>query len=85
MGLRKEFHGNAISLFQEEKKCIREIVPGDNDVRLYVDKGETAIPTILRLLDNAQIQLETIQMSVPSLNDVFLKKTGRSLREETSL
>jgi ABC-2 type transport system ATP-binding protein len=85
IGLRKEFHENAVALFEEEKARFREIVAEENRVRLYVDKGESAIPTILGLLDRAHIQLETIQLSVPSLNDVFLKRTGRSLREEVSL
>lgn len=82
IGMRKDVHSHAMALFGEEKSFIREIVAGESNLRLYVDKGETAIPHILRLLDRAQIQLESIHMSIPSLNDVFLKKTGRLLREE---
>ncbi|GAB4186506.1 MAG: daunorubicin resistance protein DrrA family ABC transporter ATP-binding protein [Simkaniaceae bacterium] len=81
LGLHKDLYSRAISLLKEEKALIREIIPGKQDLRLYVDKGESALPGILRLLDQAKIPLETIQMSVPSLNDVFLKKTGRFLRE----
>ncbi len=61
----------------------REVSSDDHSLRLYVDKGAAALPQILRLLDQAHIPLETIQMSIPSLSDVFLKKTGRLLREET--
>ena len=50
-------------------------------VRLYVDRGEVAMPAILRLLDSAGLQLVTIGLQRPSLDDVFLRKTGRSLRE----
>jgi ABC-2 type transport system ATP-binding protein len=53
----------------------------DDSVRLYVDEGATAIPLILRALDAASVPLGTIELHRPSLDDVFLTKTGRSLRE----
>ena len=53
-------------------------------MRLYVDRGETAMPAILRLLDGAGLELQTIALPRPSLDDVFLRKTGRSLREEAA-
>jgi ABC-2 type transport system ATP-binding protein len=60
---------------------VREASSEDGLVRLYVDRGEAAMPTILRLLDSEGIQLVTIGLQRPSLDDVFLRKTGRSLRE----
>ena len=53
----------------------------DGTIRLYVDRGETAMPAILRLLDGAGLELKTITLTRPSLDDVFLRQTGRSLRE----
>jgi len=53
----------------------------DEGVRLYVEDGATAIPQILRALDAAGVELGTIELHRPSLDDVFLTKTGRSLRE----
>jgi ABC-2 type transport system ATP-binding protein len=53
----------------------------EDSVRLYVDEGASAIPLILRALDGADIQLGTVELHRPSLDDVFLTKTGRSLRE----
>jgi ABC-2 type transport system ATP-binding protein len=54
----------------------------DGSVRLYVEKGDEAVPQLLRLLDGAQLAPQTIAMSRPSLDDVFLRKTGRSLRDD---
>ncbi|MFO1184802.1 MAG: ATP-binding cassette domain-containing protein [Bauldia sp.] len=51
--------------------------------RLYVDAGDTAVPQLLRLLDREGLAPKTIAMARPSLDDVFLRKTGRSLREES--
>jgi ABC-2 type transport system ATP-binding protein len=53
----------------------------DDGVRLYVDDGTVAIPMILRALDAASVPLTSIELHRPSLDDVFLTKTGRSLRE----
>ena len=53
----------------------------DGTVRLYVDRGETAMAAILRILDQRGLELRTITLTRPSLDDVFLRKTGRSLRE----
>ncbi len=61
---------------------IRKVeTPEGGGLRLYVDTGSTAIPQILRTLDGAGIDLGSIELHRPSLDDVFLAKTGRSLRE----
>jgi len=73
----------ALALLRD-KPFVRKLPAGasaSGPVRLYVDKGETAMPAILRLLDGAGLGLETISLARPSLDDVFLHKTGRSLRE----
>jgi ABC-2 type transport system ATP-binding protein len=53
-------------------------------VRLYVDQGETAVPHLLRSLDAAGFAPTSITLNKPSLDDVFLRQTGRSLREEAA-
>jgi ABC-2 type transport system ATP-binding protein len=54
----------------------------DGLVRLYVDRGDEAVPHLLRMLDNAGFAPSSISLHKPSLDDVFLRQTGRSLREE---
>jgi ABC-2 type transport system ATP-binding protein len=60
---------------------VREATAGDGVVRLYVDRGETAMPQILRVLDAQGIPLASLSLNRPSLDDVFLRQTGRSLRD----
>ena len=60
---------------------VREGRLEEGSVLLYVDRGEVAMPDILRLLDGAGMRLVTIGLHRPSLDDVFLCQTGRSLRE----
>jgi ABC-2 type transport system ATP-binding protein len=61
---------------------VRELSAGDGQVRLYVDDGGTALPELIRLLDSRGIGIRSISMSEPTLDDVFLRQTGRSLRDE---
>jgi len=70
----------ALELLQGQP-FVREAAAEEGMLRLYVDRGEVAMPAILRLLDSAGLQLVTIGLHRPSLDDVFLRKTGRSLRE----
>jgi len=60
---------------------VRKLESADDGLRLYVDEGATAIPQILRTLDGAGVALASIELHRPSLDDVFLTKTGGSLRE----
>jgi ABC-2 type transport system ATP-binding protein len=53
-------------------------------IRVYVDQGQTAIPLIFRVLEGGGMGVRAISMSRPSLDDVFLRRTGRSLRDEAA-
>jgi ABC-2 type transport system ATP-binding protein len=64
-----------------DQPYVRELTAEDGQVRLYVDDGGTALPELIRVLDAHSIGVRSITMSEPSLDDVFLLQTGRSLRE----
>jgi len=53
-------------------------------VRLAVPNAGTAVPELLRRLDGDGVRVAGLQMSQPSLDDVFLKYTGRHIREESA-
>jgi ABC-2 type transport system ATP-binding protein len=61
---------------------VREATTEDGLIRLYVDQGDAAVPHLIRVLDSAGLQAQTLTLARPSLDDVFLRQTGRSLREE---
>ncbi len=63
---------------------VREASSEDGVVRLYVERGETAVPLILRVLDGAGLEAASIALHRPSLDDVFLLQTGRSLRDDAA-
>ena len=46
---------------------------------VHLPGGETELAEIIRLLDSHDVRIETLQLHQPSLDDVFLEKTGRKL------
>jgi ABC-2 type transport system ATP-binding protein len=52
-----------------------------NHVRGRVQRAGKAVPGLLRDLHEADIALESIEVHRPTLDDVFLTLTGRSLRD----
>ncbi|HEV2343398.1 MAG TPA: ATP-binding cassette domain-containing protein [Actinocrinis sp.] len=55
--------------------------PSEDSLRVYAENGATAIPLILRTLESAGIEPELVQLQRPSLDDVFLTKTGRTIAQ----
>ena len=47
-----------------------------------VDQGPRTLPVLLRELDADGVEVRAADVRVPTLDDVFLSLTGRSLREE---
>jgi ABC-2 type transport system ATP-binding protein len=60
---------------------VRELSADGDLLRLYVDNGGAALPELLRLLDRDGIRPRSLSLSEPTLDDVFLRQTGRLLRD----
>lgn len=56
----------------------------DGGVTLAVADASAAIPGLLKRLDGHGLEVTGLQMSQPSLDDVFLQYTGRHIREEAA-
>ena len=93
--LKRQVAGDVVTLGLDADNCalvddlerqpyVRELERTDTGLRLVVDDGAVAIPQILRCVDAAAVPLTSIELHRPSLDDVFLTKTGRSLRESDS-
>jgi ABC-2 type transport system ATP-binding protein len=49
------------------------------------DQGTRTLPGLLRELDHSGVEVRAADVRVPTLDDVFLSLTGRSLREESEV
>lgn len=61
---------------------IKEIREYDGSIAAYAQAGSTLVPQIVRALDGAGVEIAQLTLSGPSLDDVFLKHTGRKMRVE---
>jgi ABC-2 type transport system ATP-binding protein len=59
-----------------------EPVPSSRGVAVRLESGDADLADVVRALDSEGLRVEHLQLHQPSLDDVFLAKTGRSLEGE---
>ncbi|MET9344761.1 ATP-binding cassette domain-containing protein [Nonomuraea sp. NPDC003804] len=87
--LKRSVSGDVVTLRLDElDEAARVLGPlakrtrvGEGMLRVYVDDGEHALPALLRTLEAEGLSLRSIALERATLDDVFLAKTGRSLRD----
>ncbi|WP_329496111.1 ATP-binding cassette domain-containing protein [Kitasatospora herbaricolor] len=60
---------------------VRETRIDGSLLRIYLDDGEQAVPLLLRAFGDHGVAVGSISLDRATLDDVFLRKTGRSLRD----
>jgi ABC-2 type transport system ATP-binding protein len=61
---------------------VAEIKPSPSGIQLYVSNAAASIPELVRRLHADGIRIGALTMHQPSLDDVFLRYTGKTIREE---
>jgi ABC-2 type transport system ATP-binding protein len=87
--LKREVSGDVITLRVDDPAraaetlgpLARETRLDEDLLRVYVDDGEHTLPALLRALEEQGVKLSSIALDRSTLDDVFLAKTGRSLRD----
>ena len=82
--LRLRFGHDSPDLLQRLQALsgVREVRPTDgNGADVYADRGGSLVPEVANLALAASVELCDVHISEPSLENLFLHHTGRSLRE----
>lgn len=81
--IRFELRANSVDLsgWLQTLSFVHEATLQNGGWLVRVENGETALPHLLRLLNEHGIQVQTVSLARPTLDDIFLEKTGRSLRD----
>jgi ABC-2 type transport system ATP-binding protein len=61
---------------------VNEIIDSDECLTVYAKNAGLLIADIVRALDSSDIRIASVTFSSPSLDDVFIKHTGRRIRTE---
>jgi ABC-2 type transport system ATP-binding protein len=64
-----------------ELPAVRDVVIAGRDVSARSDDGAAAVPVVLAGLQRAGINAASVAVARPSLDDVYLRHTGRRYRE----
>jgi len=83
--LKRRVSGDLVSLTVSDPTraighCTGATIAG-NRIDFRVPRGDTALPGLLRDLAAADVTVTSVQTHRPTLDDVFLTLTGRSLRD----
>lgn len=68
----------------EREPVVRSVSQERDCLRISVDVGEKALPQIMRTLDSRGFGIAGVSLATATLDDVFLEKTGRSLRDTSA-
>ena len=63
---------------------VKKIDIVDQNLRIQVEKGENVLPSILEFINSKGIVVTSVSLAKASLDQVFLKYTGKSLRDAES-
>lgn len=60
---------------------VHEVTAAGTEVRVHTPHGDAQLPLLLRALEAVGVRALTARLTRPTLDDVFLSLTGRTLRE----
>lgn len=78
----EEKKSNLISKIKEIE-FVKDISINQNGIIVFTSKGTEVIPLIFQLSSNLEIKINSISLTQPSLDDVFISYTGRDLRDDS--
>jgi len=81
LGLEREVDATSAGRIAREAIDVRDVVVEGGRLIVTVDAGAIAVAPLLRALDAEGLAVSSVTVTRPSLDDVFLTLTGRSLRE----
>jgi len=93
-GLKRELRGDAVQVELAEPEpdarvsgaldrldTVREVTLEGRSLRARSDSGATAVPSVLAALELAGVKVASVTVARPSLDDVYLRYTGRAFGE----
>ena len=75
---------NALQSFSEISKITVSTIDSNSDkgmLRIHAEKGKEVLPKLLEFLVRKQVSITRVSFIEPTLEDVFISETGRSLRD----
>lgn len=68
----------------KQTEFVKEVTTKDDKITVFSSKGAEVATMLFNLSSTLGIQIKSISITPPSLDDVFLSYTGRELRDEST-
>lgn len=66
-------------------QLVRDIKTNEEEITVFSTNGNQVLPKIFEISSKIGIKIESISLTKPTLDDVFLSHTGRELRDENGI
>jgi ABC-2 type transport system ATP-binding protein len=76
------FHPEFVERLRNSQE-VRRVSAQDGRVTLTVTNGESFIPRVFETAQSLGMEIASVSVRKPNLEDVFIKLTGREIRQET--
>lgn len=80
--LEVEENIDSLIIQMESLDWVKTLTKHDHNLSLTMEKGERRIPGIISLANKNGVNVTSVHLRKPSLEDVFLHFTGRTMREQ---
>lgn len=73
---------DAIEMSLRKERWIKTVSRHDSFIEVTTQEGEKRIPKLMSIAENSGAQIASVSLHKPSLEDVFIYYTGKTIREE---
>ena len=82
ISLKAKTGADALEKRLKSTSWVKTISRHDETIDITVEEGEKKIPSLVKIAEKIKIQIDSVSLHKPSLEDVFIRYTGKSIREE---
>jgi ABC-2 type transport system ATP-binding protein len=71
----------AVAALLSSVRAVRDVTVNGTVVRARADHGGSAVPAMITALEAGAARVSSVRVTRPSLDDVYLRHTGRTFNE----
>ncbi|MDR1819675.1 MAG: ATP-binding cassette domain-containing protein [Methanobrevibacter sp.] len=77
----KSLNNDKLKNILQNQLFVNELMVDGSEIRILVDKGAKLIPEIVHIAENNNLNIDSIELKQPSLEEVFIKYTGYNINK----
>ncbi|MDR2545659.1 MAG: ATP-binding cassette domain-containing protein [Methanobrevibacter sp.] len=77
----KSLNNDKLKDILQNQLFVNELMVDGSEIRILVDKGAKLIPEIVHIAEDNNLNIDSIELKQPSLEEVFIKYTGYNINK----